>query len=80
MNEMLSYIRTRDGGVPTAEDPLRAQASDLRADVSELRVEMAKLRAEMAWLRVDSKFNLLVAVNVATVAVLSSVVIAAIRI
>ena len=75
VNEMLAYFPTREGDEPINRDFLRAELSDLR---SELRGEMSDLEARLVD-RIDSKFNQVIAANLATLVAFAAVIIAAIR-
>jgi hypothetical protein len=86
VDEMLAYFPTRDGDEPINRDFLRAEMSDLR---TELRSEMSdlrtELRSEMSDMetrlvdRIDTKFNQVIAANLATLVAFAAVIIAAVR-
>lgn len=71
VNEMLAYFPTRDGDEPITRDFLRAEMSDLRAEMSDLENRMVD--------RIDSKFNQVIAANLATLVAFAAVIIAAIK-
>ena len=75
VDEMLAYFPTRDGDEPINRDFLRAEMSDLR---TELRGEMSDMETRLVD-RIDTKFNQVIAANLATLVAFAAVLIAAVR-